>query len=726
MDPLSESPAGSSSRRALAVVLAAGVIATAVIAGLHRLVGPSGLLATVALADQTLDHPLDIRHDGGVSRHSAHRLAQSGDGQPVRISWTGYLLAAETREYEVRVFSDAAARLWLDSRLVFDNRRDTAPARLALTAGQHLVTIDLRPAGAPQEFDFQWDVGNRHRLDTVSLDRLSPRRLNPWQWTLRPWLRGATNALCLAWCLVLLWVGSLPVRRFARRELPSTAPLGAAFAGTALVCAAGIWWSAMGAGAPDEISPAYLLDAVAARFGGDWYPTIYPPLHYYVLAAATSPFIAADAWGWLTTESESTHLLFVLAMRAVSVVMALATLVAVALLATRVLDRRHAWLAVLCAGTFLPFAYYAKTANVDGPALCWFAWSLVFLVRYAGNGRLRDALALGALAAAAVGTKDQYYALYVGPALALVWWHGRSRSGWLTLAAGAAIAILVLAAIYNVPFNPSALTRHVEFITGGASSGYRAFAPTPHGQWLLFRTTAGQMLGCLGVAGLVLVVASARTRAMISPRAGIVLLLAVLSYYVALLAVVGYVYDRFLLPVAVIAALPAAAGARRLLDGGRAARRAACVLLAWLALRALSLDLLMMRDSRRAAEAWLHAHVERGQSVASVVQDGYLPRLDDFNWMRLQPDTATTLEAAPDFIVVNRDHAERFGSDARQWVEWLESGRAPYETAFRRRASTGWLPLALDRRFVERGEDAFTNLDKVSPEIAIFRKKRRE
>ena len=46
----------------------------------------------------------------------------------------------------------------------------------------------------------------------------------------------------------------------------------------------------------------------------------------------------------------------------------------------RTTTERHGWPAALLAGCFLPFAFYAKTTNVDLPFVCWFAWSLVFLV----------------------------------------------------------------------------------------------------------------------------------------------------------------------------------------------------------------------------------------------------------------------------------------------------------------------------------------------------------
>ena len=54
---------------------------------------------------------------------------------------------------------------------------------------------------------------------------------------------------------------------------------------------------------------------------------------------------------------------------------------------------------------------------------------------------------------------------------------------------------------------------------------------------------------------------------------------------------------------------------------------------------------------------------------------------------------------------------------------WLDSGTGPYQEVLRYKSSFRWTPLALDRRFTDRVQDPFTNLDKANPEMSVFRRR---
>ena len=224
--------------------------------------------------------------------------------------------------------------------------------------------------------------------------------------------------------------------------------------------------------APDEIYPPAILDGVRQRFSAGWHGGIYPPLHHYLLALVFAPVFVGVTLDWVSLYSGATQMVLIVLGRLLSVAMGLATLLGVALLAARTIDRRHAWPAALCAGVFLPFPFYAKTINVDVPYVCWFVWSMVFLCELYRSARVRNAAALGITAAAAVATKDQAYGLYILPAAMLLWRYGRSRQGWLVLATGALVAAATLAVCYNVVFNRAGMFEHFAFIVGPASSGY--------------------------------------------------------------------------------------------------------------------------------------------------------------------------------------------------------------------------------------------------------------
>ena len=241
---------------------------------------------------------------------------------------------------------------------------------------------------------------------------------------------------------------------------------------------------------------------------------------------------------------------------------------------------------------------------------------------------------------------------------------------------------------------------------------------------MLARVTAGQLLWALGLPGAILLFAGLlwRRQEPTEPALPAWVFLAPLSYYVTLIAVIGYVYDRFLLPVTTILALVAAIGVRKT-AGGRGL--AAVALLGWLAWRAASVDALLVRDSRYAAEAWLRAHVPRDAWVVSVDEFGYVPRLDRFRHREIAATIEETLSSRPDFIVVNTEFLARSAADSpeRLWLDWLQTDPGPYEVAFRYKAPLGWSALAWHARFRDRREDDFTNLDKANPEIVIFRRR---
>jgi hypothetical protein len=414
--------------------------------------------------------------------------------------------------------------------------------------------------------------------------------------------------------------------------------------------------------------------------------------------------------------------------------MGIGTLFGVALIAARTIGATYAWPAAFCAGAFLPFAFYAKTINLDVPYVFWFVVSCLFLVDAHRHGRARDCVGFGITAAAAVATKDQTYALYVLPAFHLAWRLGRSRPGLTALAAGTIAGLATLVLLFNLPFNYDGFRNHVDLALGPASTEYRMFPPTLAGQWALARVTAGQLLWALGVPGTILLAVGLvrRRHSSTEPAIPAWVLLASLSYYVTLIAVIGYVYDRFLLPVTTLLALVAAIGlkrtsgfvwSQRLQSETRGPGLVAFALLAWLVWRAASVDALLVRDSRYAAEAWLRAHVPRDAWVVSIDEFGRVPRLDRFRHRQIAATIEETLSARPDFIVVNTEFLARSPADSprRLWLEWLQAAAGPYEVAFRYKAPLGWSALAWHPQFSDRREDDFTNVDKANPEIVIFR-----
>jgi hypothetical protein len=195
------------------------------------------------------------------------------------------------------------------------------------------------------------------------------------------------------------------------------------------------------------------------------------------------------------------------------------------------------------------------------------------------------------------------------------------------------------------------------------------------------------------------------------------------SYVLFFLLVVLYVYDRFLLPVAMVLASFAGLALARLFRRGGWSGAAAAAVLAYGLARGVSVDLLLAGDSRYAVERWLRAEVGTAPLVGAVGPLEYLPRLDGLRWRRIGPSVARLAQVRPDVVVVNADYARRAdeGSGERAFYEALAGGSLGYAVALRQRPSAH--PLIDTARLRSEGPDhIWSNLDKADPEIVVYRR----
>ena len=278
----------------------------------------------------------------------------------------------------------------------------------------------------------------------------------------------------------------------------------------------------------------------------------------------------------------------------------------------------------------------------------------------------------------------------------------------------------------NIWLNPGGFAAHVELIMGSASRDFRMFDRSASGLAALAAATVRALVFTMGApaaaaaaAGLVL--AAARWR---QNRVLLATLVPILSYWLCFTAVVLYLYDRFVLPLAIVLALFAGKALAEALARRRSwlPLAAAGVIVAASALRALSVDVLLARDSRYAVEAWLRAHAAPPTLVAAVGPPEYLPRLDGLRLRRLGPSMDRLRRVDPDVVVVNADYARRAadgGSDAELYAA-LVGGQAGYRLALAQPAAST-LPF-LDVATFRSGDPArvHSNLDKVGPEILVY------
>jgi len=292
------------------------------------------------------------------------------------------------------------------------------------------------------------------------------------------------------------------------------------------------------------------------------------------------------------------------------------------------------------------------------------------------------------------------------------------------LAATGGVAYLVLA---GVLIDPGGWLAHVRLIAGPASAEFRMFGRGLFGRAELLWQTARHLRFALGGPALLAALAgiglAVRDRARHSRR--LLLLVPVVSYVVFFLLVVLYVYDRFLLPACVVLAL---FGAHALAAAARARRWAVVaivpVVIALALVRAVSVDVLLATDARYAVEDWLHRKVGPGPLVAAVGPLEYLPRMDGLRWRRLGPSAARLAQVQPDVIVVNADYSRRAdpGTGERAFYDALDDGALGYVTVVRGRTGSRWCLLETDALRREGRAHIWSNLDKVDPEIRVYRK----
>jgi 4-amino-4-deoxy-L-arabinose transferase-like glycosyltransferase len=496
-----------------------------------------------------------------------------------------------------------------------------------------------------------------------------------------------------------------------------------------------IWWGlpSRTGWAPDELTPSEVIEGMSAGFSNGWH-TRYPPLHYYVLATLYAPVAGLHSLGVLQIDSRSVYTSLFLIGRITSLIMATLTVLVVYLCGRELYGARPALAASLLVALLRPFVFYGKLANLDVPYVFWFACSLLFYIRVMKRHALRDYLLLSATAVLAICTKDQAYGFYVLVPFAIavaqrsrVAAAGVRRPLLSTLidkrvGLSLLLACALFAALFNLPFNLSGFLAHVKLITGPASQCCQESANTLAGHLELAGRSVSSMRASFGwpawilcLAGLVSSLANPRR-----DRLLLALLVPAISYYCFYVAVILYVYDRFLIPIGIILALFGGPILDALWNARRPFRPVgallAAVMMLYTFLYASAVDRAMAGDARYAAEEWFEQHVAPEASVLLVGYTKYLPRIHTPGTVdTTTPSLGDLARSTPDYVVTIdtwRPKGFLTNPTARDFFARLEDGTAGYSRAYTYKADIGWpeLDIAL-------GD---TNLAKINPAVTIF------
>lgn len=659
---------------------------------------------------------------------------------PERFSatWTGSLLTMRAGEYTIESDSDDGAWTYIDGRLIVDDggRHTDLPVRhtVRLERGVHEVFIRYFQDGGDYALGLRW-ARDGEPLEPIPTWALWARNAEFSRTLASALLRRARSTVFWIWtALLILWLSTVvapPLRRVLVHVWadPIRRALAGVVLGSAALNIAGIWWGLPSGWAGDELTPKAILIALSHRFSFGWFDR-YPPLHFYVLTIAYSPWLLIEAMGWAHLPDAQQVTLLSLLGRSVSVLAAAGTTIALYVCGARVFGRRAGlWAAVALA--LLPmFVYYAKTANPEMSYIFWFTAALACYLRALDTGALRDVLLFSGCAAMSICTKDQAYGLFLSMPLVLAfrWQSVADRRLWL----GGAVAAAVFIAVQNLPLNAHGFVDHLRDITGPGRN-YRMFAPTAAGQWHLVALSTdldirswGWPLFLASIAGVVIAMRDACLRS----RA-VVLALVPVAYYAGFIAVVLYDYDRYLLPICVVQALFAGLAIARVMDAARSRawlRGLAVAGLAYSLLYAATIDALMIGDTRYDAEAWLRSHGGREGLVATTFVDVVNPRTGGFRAVDIH-NIEDLRRWQPDYFIVNADYAQALKPHRPEaaLIEGLHDGTLGYRRAYRHRtyAPWTWLPGGHPDLVGSRGDtNPVSFLRDLSPTIEIYERVR--
>jgi hypothetical protein len=636
------------------------------------------------------------------------------------VVWTGALWVPRDGAWSFATISDQESWVEVDGRRVVENptagRAPLVGGPVQLQHGAHAIVVRYVHHGGVPDVTLLWKR-NAASLEPIPSWAMRSREISDARF-LVDWALDRAEAVSLVvWLATIVGAAALalrsPLRMFISRVAGREAfpLLAVVVAASAILNIVGIRWGLPGGlWAGDEITPNDVLDAWSHQWAHGWW-AVYPPLHYIVLGVAYLPVRVLGWIGLLDMRTPSGHAALALCGRAVSLAMSAATLVATFICGRRLFGWRAGLFASAMLALATPFVYYAKTANVEAPYLFWLVLTLVFYLRVLAGGSTGDYTGWAAAATFAICTKDQAYAFCAGMPIVVVYetWRanrGRTPSAFLRaltdrrLAAAALTAVVLFAVCQNLAFDATGFAQRLTWLASGTVAAYRQFEPTVAGRLGLMALTArllelslGWPFFVLSVCGLVLALSSASRQ-----RAALWLLVPVLSYYFAFINVVLYNYDRFVLPICLVLVVFGGLAFDRLTAPAASWRywrlAGAVAIVAYTALYAATVDVLMLRDSRYTVEQWLAERTRRSDVVGERGLPRYLPRLARFRLLDL--DSVDTLNGAqPRFVALNADYTrvERQDAGLKSLLGALRGEQSTYRLALRVRSPSPWPAL---------------------------------
>ena len=158
-----------------------------------------------------------------------------------------------------------------------------------------------------------------------------------------------------------------------------------------------------------------------------------------------------------------------------------------------------------------------------------------------------------------------------------------------------------------------------------------------------------------------------------------------------------------------------------------AGRAAVAGVLGYSLLSAASVNAMMRVDARKTARLWLEERAAEGDRVGFI--GWYMPRPGpSVRPVWLDASRAAVTGAMPEWLMLNGRFAARFAHsrspEGRELLAGLADGSLGYSEIFRHRGAVPpWAVLQYDEQFRGPRESTWTNLDKINPEMVVYRRR---
>ncbi len=489
--------------------------------------------------------------------------------------------------------------------------------------------------------------------------------------------------------------------------------------------------------APDEITPVSVTNGMETNFSRGW-SARFPPLHFYTLSLFYLPVYSLDALNIINLPDSRLNTVFFIIGRLISVFMGTALVFMVYLCGCEIIEKKSALFASFITALTPPIVYYSKTSNTDIPYLFWFIIALYFFIRILKYHHTFDYILFAAAAVFSICTKDQAYALFVlTPFIIIISLyrynkaHSKNKSFLKSLFNKKTIPALVTGTslfviIYNLAFNFQGFKRHFSLITG-AARGIRIFSNDISGHSQMLWQTVKHLNFILSFPIFVLCILGflyALTRKKKNPLLFVVFLIAP-SYYIFFISVLGRNYVRYLLPIYIILSFFGGLCLSYFLHSSRRFKFIKYLLVILLfvnsAAYSLSVDVIMVNDSRYYVEQWMQEHIKKHESIMFIGFINFLPRNKGFTHVTyiLRPTYNQIRESNSRYIVFNSNLVK---SATPVLYKKIIDNEDEYKLVLRYKSSP-WLNLLPEHQIRgDRDIEIITNLNLINPEIMIFQK----